>query len=256
MQKQINITLLLLLFSLTGTVVECFFSVPSVPQSLVNPTQRTGGNTLSDQKILELAKGYVSKGNGFYSPIVEEIHADDFVFRGGVIGPLNKRDYCSTMAKLGVSEAFDLSPNAFGFCVDPDLPNAARFFVRYTGKQVKTWKVAGTPINIPVPTNDDDNRIVGPTESFLLQFNDEGKTKFFTISSPMLFGNPSKTTTGKYGAVLGLFIHVGFAVAADLALNSNVRVATNAIANLLPENMAPPKTASNPKEVPSWYTGL
>lgn len=208
-----------------------------------------GSNSLPDAKLIELAEEYVTSKNGFYAPVDRDAHADDFVFRGGVIGPLNKLDYCNTMTKLGIAKAFDLSPNAFGFCVDPDMSNTVRFYVRYTGRQVVNWKIPGTPIDIP-PSNEN---VVGPTESFCVQFNEKGKAKFLTISAPILSGNPQQYTTGKYGAVLGLLVHAGIPMAADSALNKNVRDISNAMAGLLPEDASPPKSKSNPDQIPLWY---
>lgn len=239
--------LFLLLAAVSTTGVQCFFS------SAGAPTKVASSNTIPDKQILALAEDYVTNKNGFYAPIDADAHSDEFIFRGGVVGPLNKADYCTTMTKLGISKAFDLTPNSFGFCVDPDIKNACRFYVRYTGRQVKNWKVAGTPIDIPIPEN--DRAITGPTESFCIQFDDEGKAKFFTISAPMPFGNPTQSTTGGVGAVLGLFKHVGLDIAADSAMNANVRSISNAVANVLPENVAPPKTASKSEELPTWWKG-
>mmetsp|Transcript_18969 Transcript_18969/g.28124 ORF Transcript_18969/g.28124 Transcript_18969/m.28124 type:complete len:245 (-) Transcript_18969:149-883(-) len=240
----ISLQFLLLAAMATTTRFAHCFSAPAATSATVNKQ-----NTLSDQQIMDLAKEYVVGKNGFYAPIDPEAHSEDFVFRGGVIGPLNKADYCTTMTKLGVFNAFDLNPNSFGFCVDPELKNACRFYVRYTGKQVQPWRVAGTPYDIPIS----DKPVAGPTESFCIQFDDDGKTKFFTISAPMNFGNPVEPTTGGLGAVLGLFCHVGQDIAAKSAMNANLRTATNFFANLLPADVAPPKTKSNPEELPTWW---
>mmetsp|Transcript_38445 Transcript_38445/g.92670 ORF Transcript_38445/g.92670 Transcript_38445/m.92670 type:complete len:247 (-) Transcript_38445:146-886(-) len=229
-----------------------YIGVDGFSSTAVAPGSRQSNvakNSLPDAKLIELAEDYVASKNGFYAPVDRDAHADDFVFRGGVVGPLNKLDYCNTMTKLRIYEAFDLSPNAFGFCVDPDVSNTVRFYVRFTGRQVENWKVTGTPFDIP-PSSEN---VVGPTESFCIQFNEEGKVKFFTISAPMLSGNPQQCTTGKYGAVLGLFVHAGMPTAADSALNKNVRDISNAVAGLLPEDVAPPKSKSNPDQIPSWY---
>lgn len=238
---------LLLLAAVATTGVQCFFNTAGAPANVA------ASNTLSDKQIMTLAQDYVTNKNGFYAPVDADAHSDEFIFRGGVIGPLNKADYCTTMNKLGLASAFDLSPNAFGACVDPDMKNTCRMYVRYTGRQVQNWKVAGTPIDIAIPEN--DRAIVGPTESVCIQFDDEGKTQFYTIGAPIPFGNPTQSTTGGLGAVLGLFKHVGLGIAADSALNTNVRTISNAVANVLPENVAPPKTASKSEELPTWWEG-
>ena len=240
----------LLLAMVATTEVQSFFTI--APTTATNANTAAVKNTLSDKQIIELAKDYVTNKNGFYKPIDADAHAEDFVFRGGVVGPLNKADYAKTMTKLGIAEAFDLDPNAFGFCVDPQVKNTALFYVRYTGRQVKNWKVAGTPFDIP-PEEGNKRPIVGPTESFCVQFNDEGKARFLTISAPMAFGNPEQPSTGQLGAVLGLFNHVGLEVAADSALNSNVRRLGNAAADLLPDEVSPPRTSSKREDLPTWW---
>lgn len=236
--------LLLLLAVVPSTRVNAFSSVAA-------PNAAATKSSATENQLFTLAEEYVTSKNGFYAPVDWEAHADDFIFRAGVVGPLNKRDYLSTMEKLAIAETFDMQPNAFGFCLDPDDDRTVRFFVRYTGQQVKPWKVAGTPIDIPV-TN---RPIQGPTEAFCLKFNDQNQVQFFTISNPILYGNPKQPTTGPLGAVLGLFHHVGQPLLADAALNGNVRKLNVLLGDLLPEEVAPPKTASAPEHIPMWWQG-
>ena len=88
----------------------------------------------SPDQLIGLAKEFVATGTGFYSPLRPELLAANFIFRGGVVGPLSKTDYLRTMALLGVSDAFNLQANAFGFTVDPSDPLCVRFFIRNTGE--------------------------------------------------------------------------------------------------------------------------
>jgi hypothetical protein len=46
--------------------------------------------SLTDERLIELTKAGTS--TGFYSALRPELMAKDFVFRGGVVGPLNKAD--------------------------------------------------------------------------------------------------------------------------------------------------------------------
>jgi hypothetical protein len=241
--------------------VNGFSSTPTPTTTSATPIKSTltavsnPQNTIPDQTLIELAQDYVCHKNGFYAPIQREAHSYDFVFRGGVIGPLNRDDYCTTMEKLGIARAFQLQPNAFGVTVDPQGINTVRLYVRYSGRQVEPWHVVGTPLVIPKPIDDDERNTIiqGPTESFCLQFDDDGKVRFFTISPPLLFGNPTPVTTGPVGAVLGLFYHVGQSLAVEAALNPYVRYVSNVVANVLPPSLAPPKTRSNPNDLPRWW---
>ena len=45
---------------------------------------------------------------GFYAPVKRSLMADDFVFMGPVVGPLNTIDYLGT---LGVFKVYDAFPD-------------------------------------------------------------------------------------------------------------------------------------------------
>jgi hypothetical protein len=237
----------LLLLSISGG--EAFSPVFATTSFGSRAMSTSSSLKLSENEVIDLAKDYVEKRNGFYAPIDGDFHSEDFVFRAGIVGPLNKVDYIDTMTKLGIANVFDIQPNAFGFCVDPEDPLTTRFFLRYTGRQVKPWSVANTPISIPV-TNEP---IQGPTEAVCIKFNEEGKVQFFSISQPIIYGNPNPSTTNNVGAVLGLFHHVGASDMASLAMNSNVRAVNNAAAQLLGKSNGAPMTKSKAEDMPAWY---
>ena len=83
---------------------------------------------------IQRANEIIYSESGFYSAYNEAAFSEDFVFRGPYIGPLNKRDYLSTMDTFKIYEAIpDISPNAFGFSIDPSDPNRVWFMVRNSG---------------------------------------------------------------------------------------------------------------------------
>ena len=90
--------------------------------------------------LVAKTRAFLESGTGFYSAPDASMLADDFIFRGGVVGPLNKADYLDTMEKLGVYRAFDLDANAYGFVEDPRDPRCVRFFLRNTGEHVDAWQ--------------------------------------------------------------------------------------------------------------------
>ena len=60
----------------------------------------------------------MNEGTGYYSKQDASLFAEDYIFRGPAIGPLNLRDYTSVMQYFMMYEAFeDFSPNAFGYTV-------------------------------------------------------------------------------------------------------------------------------------------
>jgi hypothetical protein len=207
--------------------------------------------TLTADKLISITKDYIENKNGFYAPIDRDSHADDFIFRAAVIGPLNKGDYCDTMEKLNIYDCFDFQPNCFGFCVDPDDAFTVRFFVRYTGKQVKPWSIKNTPINFPIVSTP----VQGVTESYVVKLNGQGQIRFFTVGNTIPYGNPYDTTTEKDGAAFGLFRHVGGQQALQLANNGQVRSFFNYVSRLMGKSGGP-LTASLPEELPSWWNNL
>jgi hypothetical protein len=71
---------------------------------------------------------------GYFDPIDETLFAQDFIFRGPVIGPLNLADYKDVLGYFSIYEAFpDISPNTFGYTVDPEDPYRVWYFVRSSG---------------------------------------------------------------------------------------------------------------------------
>ena len=70
------------------------------------------------EELIAAAKHFMNEGTGYYSVQDASLFAEDYVFRGPSIGPLNKPDYTSVMQYFMMYEAFeDFSPNAFGYTV-------------------------------------------------------------------------------------------------------------------------------------------
>ena len=207
--------------------------------------------TLTADKLIYITKDYIENKNGLFGPVDRDCHADDFIFRGGTIGPLNKDDYCDTMEKLKIYDCFKLQPNCFGFCIDPDDAFTVRFFVRYTGKQVKPWSIENTPFNFPVVSKP----VQGVTESYAVKLNGQGQIRFLTVGNTIPYGNPYESTTEKVGATFGLFNHVGQQLALVPAKNGQVRSSLNYVSRLLGK-FGGPLIASLPEELPSWWNDL
>jgi hypothetical protein len=207
--------------------------------------------TLTGDKLISITKEYIEKKNGFYGPMDRDSHAEDFVFRGGAVGPLNKDDYCDTIEKLNIYDCFNLQPNCFGFCIDPDDAFTVRFFVRYTGKQVKPWTIKNTPLNFPIVSKP----VQGATESYAVKLNGQGQIRFLSAGNTIPYGNPYVTSTEKKGAVFGLLSHVGAGLSLGSANNRQVRSSSDYVSRLMGK-FGPPVTASLPEELPSWWNEL
>jgi len=176
--------------------------------------------------------------------------SSDFVFRGGVVGPLNKKDYCATMETLGVYRAFSLESNSYGFTVDDSDPFLVRFFHHNTGKQTAPWRPWGSfpPTSIPCTNKD----VIGPTETGCVKFSSSDPTQivFFNTGNVLQFGDVIDNNTGGLGAVLGLFHAVGYGDVGNIALIKLVRDVSNSIGY---KTNAVPLTKSREEDIPSWY---
>ena len=75
----------------------------------------------ADDPLVKLANEFIHEKSGFYSPYAADAFADDFVFRGPVIGPLNKADYLSTMDTFKVYKAFPRPTLCVGRCSGPSV---------------------------------------------------------------------------------------------------------------------------------------
>ena len=227
-----------------GALSEAFVVPPTAPRLF----RRTGVES-ANLDVVELAKEYVGTASGFYTEAKPEFYADDFVFRGGVIGPLNKTTYLETMEILGIYRAFDIKANAFGFVRDPTNDKSVHYFVKNRGKHIAKWDIAGGLA--PRPGYDD---VIGRTEAAQLIFNDDGKIKFLTAGIPVGPLPLEDSNVGGYGAVLGVFSAVGLDVAAKTALNPGVRTIVNTLHDVLAPLNLPfriPRTKST--TIPAWY---
>lgn len=207
------------------------------------------GSSPPQTKVVSLAKEFIEKASGIYGPLDDEMYSEDFVFRGGMIGPLNKKDYLATMRWLGVADAFELEANAFGFTVDPQNPNCVRYFVRNTGEHV------GGFLNGALQPRDGYRKINGPLETAQIIFDDAGKVKFLTagnvVASKMEL---EETNTGGLGAIVGLMHAVGYPLLAKGGSYPFVRNFNTGASRLLDTFDlvgALPKTSS--VSLPEWY---
>ena len=225
------------------------------PPRLSAAVDAVAAPALTSERLVDLTKEYLDTGTGFYSALRPELMADDFIFRGGVVGPLNKKDYCRTMELLGIAKSWQLQSNAFGFVVDPADPMCVRFFLRNTGEHVAPWQPWGAVPPLPIQPTPGKTSVVGPTETGRIIFDSEGKVKHFATG--LVVGKYEAeqgrgVNTNGLGAVLGLFNAVGLGPVGGLALSKTVRDLSNKAADDFPD-LRIPKTKTIDAEVPGWW---
>eukprot|EP00965_Chrysotila_dentata_P262957 6214720-Pleurochrysis_carterae.AAC.2 len=89
------------------------------------------GGTKPDFHVLEKTRSFVS------TKTPEEaapFYADDYVFRGSIIGPISAADVADAQKRFNMQDAYpDLDRGIFGMTVDPNNPYRVLLFERWTG---------------------------------------------------------------------------------------------------------------------------
>lgn len=195
---------------------------------------------LPKDELLRLAEDYFANP----SP---DWWADDFVFRGPVIGPLVKKDLIETLKGVGdpknIETAFpDLDMNTFGLTADdPIEPNRVWYFCRPRG--TFTGSFQHPVVGAIEPTG---AKYVGPPEARSIVFNDDGKIILQTVG--YVTDRFTGDTTGGRGAVFGMYAVMGQEI--DATVGSWVTVLLQRLSSFLPDI---PKSYSNPEDWPEWW---
>ena len=171
--------------------------------------------------------------------------ADEFVFRGPVIGPLCKKDLVATLtANSDLQTAFpDMEANAFGFCADdPIEPNRVWYFVRprgtFSGPFQHPTKGLLPPTNAPY---------IGPPEVRSVVFNTDGKIRYQTVG--YVVDRFTGDTTGGRGAVFGQYAVMGEEIDGNPGSWSTVFL--QKLSEYLP---SVPQSYSKSEDLPTWWT--
>jgi hypothetical protein len=125
----------------------------------------------------------------------------NYIFRGPVVGPINRKDLVETNMNFNLDQAFpDLHRQVFGFSVDPNNPYRVLFFERWTGTNSGVLKTAG--ISLPAS----GKKSISPVFPFSITWTPEGKITYESLGPAVdrFEGN----TQGKV-AVFGLLETVG-----------------------------------------------
>lgn len=237
----LEITLLVVVLQIHARSASAF-----APLSSLSPTAKRRRcsllrlQALPRVELIRIARAYVA------SPTLEQL-SDDFVFRGPVIGPLNKADFAATFESVGgLGEAFpDLETNAFGFTADdPIEPNRVWYFER--GRGTFTGAFQHPVVGRIEPTGAE---YVGPPEARSVVIDDEGKVKYQTVG--YVVDRFTGDTTNGQGAVFGLYSVMGQEI--DATIGSPMTVLLQKLAEVLPASMGVPQSYSKRETLPSWW---
>ena len=186
------------------SVIRCSATVSATIPPVVSATIPPVEMADTAHPLIQRANEILYSESGFYSPYNETAFSEDFVFRGPYIGPLNKQDYLSTMDTFKIHEAIpDISPNAFGFSIDPKDPNRVWFMVRNSGTATGELGLDRDG-KLRVPGK--GAVLDGCPETFSIIFDADRKVKYLSVGyvADRFEGN----TNGK-GAAVGIFHVIG-----------------------------------------------
>jgi len=137
----------------------------------------------------------------------EDWYADDYVLRGPVIGPINRKDLATSQKGLDIVNAFpDIKIDSFGFTIDPENPYRCYYMQRWRATHTVDMDAYGT---IYPATN---TEMETPVSTFSVVWNPEGKIVYEQVGAVVdrLEGN----TQGK-AAVFGLLHTAGLKLSAS-----------------------------------------
>jgi len=129
----------------------------------------------------------------------ESTFAPDYVLRGGVIGPLTRKDLRETQAGFDLLSAFsEVETNPFGYAVDPRNPYRCFFFEQWTAVHTGTLKAGPTEIEAT------GNVMDGPVSVTSVHWNPDGQIVYESVGN--VVDRHEGNTAGK-AAVFGL-LHI------------------------------------------------
>ena len=183
---------------------------------------------------------YVIQGSFRLKDIDPDWYSKDYIFRGPIVGPINRADLVKTNVAFGLEAAFpDLERHAFGHCVDPENPYRCLYFERWTATHTGDLKLPKLPT---APAT--GRRSTSPAFPFSVVWDPDGRVIFEHLGPAVdrFEGN----TKGKV-AVFGLLETAG------LPLNTAVGNLPLVWAQKLNTFTGGPKTHSKPEDVPGWW---
>jgi hypothetical protein len=238
-----------------------------------------------EQLLCNAAEKFINTQSGYFSAYNDEnenissatstgstsksksnsILSDDFVFRGPIIGPLNKNDYIEVLEYFQVSKAFpDIKPNTYGFTVDPFNELKVRFFLKATGTYQNPLGGLLGQFAITV-TPPDSRQYIGSTEAWAITFNSIEKMQIKCITAGYVIDNfeqddstKNRSTTNGKGLTFGILSTLGipFPTTPGNIVTKSIQAITGKFTTTKssPTGAALfPKSSSDPETIPQWW---
>jgi len=194
--------------------------------------------------VIEKTKRYTSEA-GYNTFILKNIptdyYDDRYIFRGPIVGPINRKDLIDSNSAFKLENAFpDLDRQTFGFTVDPENPFRVLFFERWIATHTGELNLIDL-LKAP-PTG---NKSISPVMPFSIVWTPEGKIIYEHLTTAMdrFEGN----TKGKV-AVFGLLETAGISL--NNGIGDPVLIFQQKLNRFL---NGPAQVFSKDKDIPSWW---
>ena len=172
---------------------------------------------------------------------VSLLYADDFVFRGPILGPGSAKTMADTFNTINFVDAYpDLRRGRFGFNIDPENPYRCFFFERWTATNTGELKVG--PKTFPAT----GNQVKTPLLVTSVTWNPKGKVIYYSVSPPI---DRFEGNTMGAGAGFGLLYGAGF-----VGAGSSVGLPMLMLQQKIVQNLGiAPKQWADEADIPAWW---
>ena len=132
--------------------------------SLLSPETNTFA--IPPEQLVERAKEILAPPIRLGTQDDGECLAENFEFCAAVVGPIGRDEYIQALASFRLEDCFELTPNFYGFSVDPLQPNRVWFFNRVQATHSKAAFLGAKPTG---------KEIICPPQVHHMDLNEEGK---------------------------------------------------------------------------------
>jgi len=127
-----------------------------------------------------MTKTFLKEGTGYWSPFKREWYADDYVFRGPIIGPFNLEDEEKLLSTAGPYLAFpDLDPGVHQCWLDASVERLVYCVLYPTGTHTLDWH---SPQGLIKASN---VSLESSGEVWSVLWDENGKVKHQTVGYPI-----------------------------------------------------------------------
>lgn len=171
-------------------------STPRQLRAIGSEDQRIANREELQEDLVEKTKVFLKEGTGYYSPFKREWYAEDYVFRGPVIGPFNLDDEEKLLSKAGPYQGFpDIDPGVHACWLDVNVDRLVYCVLYPTGTHTQDWP---SPAGLIKASN---HSLQSSGEVWSVLWNEQGKVKHQTVGYPI---NAHRGNGCGFGATFGL----------------------------------------------------